>query len=147
MGDEEMSRRILVTGGAGFIRSHTVDLLVSKGYNVIILDNLSTGNRENINEKAEFIHDDILNVHKHIDRLKNIDAVIHCAAQISVNASLTNPSNDANINIMGSLRILEFCRKLSIRKFVFSSSAAVYGNIPKESLPARELEKESPENP
>ena len=147
MGVEKMSKRILVTGGAGFIGSPTVDLLVSKGYNVTVLDNLSTGSRRNINKKAKFIHDDILNISKYAGKLKGVSAVMHCAAQISVNDSLKNPSNDANINILGSLRLLEFCRKLDIKKFVFSSSAAVYGNIPPNKLPVKESQNKNPESP
>jgi len=147
MGVEKMSKRILVTGGAGFIGSHTVDLLVSNGYNVTVLDNLSTGSRRNINKKAKFIHDDILNISKYAGKLKGVSAVMHCAAQISVNDSLKNPPNDANINILGSLRLLEFCRKLDIKKFVFSGSAAVYGNIPPNKLPVKESQNKNPESP
>ena len=137
-----MSKNILVTGGAGFIGSHTVDLLISKGYKVTVLDDLSTGRKENINKKAKFIFSDI--VKADIKQLKNIDAVIHCAAQISVTRSVSDPLNDARTNILGSLKMLDICRKLKIKKFLFSSTAGVYGLNP--LLPA--LEKfANPGNP
>lgn len=137
--------KVLATGGAGFIGSHTVDLLISKGHKVIVLDNLSTGNKENINKKAKFIFADILNVDKYLKKLRGTDFVIHCAAQISVNNSIKNPINDAKINIIGSLKLLEMCRKLGIKKFVFASSCAVYGLNP--PLPASEKNSAIPQNP
>ena len=139
-----MDKNILVTGGAGFIGSHTVDLLISKGYKVTVLDNLSTGKKQNINWKAKFVHGDILNVDKGLSRFRNIDAIVHCAAQISVTHSVKHPINDANTNILGSLKLLEMCRKLNIKKFVFASSCAVYGLNP--PLPADE-NLTNPENP
>ena len=142
-----MPKKILVTGGAGFIGSHTADLLISKGHEVIVLDNLSTGNKKNINQKAKFIHGDILNVDKYSKKLKNVDAVLHCAAQISVSSSLKNPVKDANVNVLGSLKLLELCRKLGIKKFVFSSTAGVYGDIPKSKLPVVENYELNPQNP
>lgn len=140
-----MSKSILVTGGAGFIGSHTVDLLISKGYHVTVLDNLSTGRKENINKKAKFVFLDIQDVDKHLNKFKNIDAVIHCAAQISVTDSVKDPLNDAQINIIGSLKLLEMCRKLGIKKFVFASSCAIYGLSP--PLPVSENHIELPEIP
>ena len=139
-----MTKNILVTGGAGFIGSHTVDVLVSKVFNVTVLDNLSTGFKKNVNKKAKFIHDDIHNMHKYkIDA----DGVMHCAAQISVSASLKNPAEDANINIIGSLKVLGLCKKLGIKKFVFSSTGgAMYGNLTKSILPATEKQSEKPES-
>ncbi len=142
-----MTKEMLVTGGAGFIASHTVDLLVSKGYDIIILDNLSTGNKKNLNKKARFIQGDILNVDKYFKKLKNVDAVLHCAAQISVSSSLENPAKDANVNVIGSLKLLELCRRLGIKKFVFSSTAGVYGDVPKSKLPVVENYKLRPQNP
>src|SRR3989344_1716061 len=117
-----MAKNILVTGGAGFIGSHTVDLLISKGYKVTVLDNLSTGKRENINKKANFIFRDLVNIDKNIKKFKNIDAVIHCAAQISVIKSVENPADDALNNVIGTLKILEMCKKLKIKKFIFAST-------------------------
>lgn len=140
-----MSKNILVTGGAGFIGSHTVDLLVLRGHNVTVLDNLSTGKQKNVNKKAKFILMDVLNIDA--SKLRDIDAVLHCAAQISVGDSLKDPVNDANINIIGSLRVLEICRKFDIKKFVFASSAGVYGNNLKSMLPISEGHNEKLGNP
>ena len=141
-----MGKNILVTGGDGFIGSHIVDLLISKGYNVDILDNLSTGKRKNINKKAKFIVGDILSIDKNIKKYKNIDATIHCAAQISVIKSVENPLNDAVNNVIGTLKILEMCKKLKIKKFIFASTGgAIYGDVKK--LPISEKQVEAPESP
>lgn len=141
-----MAKNILVTGGAGFIGSHTADLLIGKGYKATVLDNLSTGKRENINKKAKFIFGDLADADKNIKKFKNIDAVIHCAAQISVAKSVENPVDDALNNVLGALKILEMCRKLKIKKFVFASTGgAIYGNAKK--LPISENQAEAPESP
>ncbi len=96
--------KILVTGGAGFIGSHIVDMLIENGHDVSILDNLSTGNEKNLNSSAKFINGDILD--KNLD-LTGFECVIHEAAQINVRTSVENPSLDANINILGTVNILE----------------------------------------
>ena len=120
---------ILVTGGAGFIGSHIVDKLIENNYDVIILDNLTAGNKNNINPKAEFVNADIRD--KDLDEkinFKDIEVVIHQAAQINVRYSVENPVNDANINILGIINILEFMEKYDINKIIFASSGgAVYG--------------------
>ncbi|BBB93298.1 MAG TPA: NAD-dependent epimerase/dehydratase family protein [Methylomusa anaerophila] len=121
--------KVLVTGGAGFIGSHVIDILLSKGCQVVIIDNLSTGLRENINNRAKFIEMDILS-----DQILNVfqqekfDHVIHLAAQTTVAYSLEHPDEDCNINIAGTVQILEACRKTQVRRVVFASSAAVYGD-------------------
>lgn len=133
-----MKKTILVTGGAGFIGSHTVDLLIQKGYAVIVVDNLSTGLRKNLNKKAKFVKCNIQDVKKHKAKLKKVKAIIHCAAQISVAISLNQPAKDASTNILGSLQLLELSKELGVKKFVFSSSAAVYGDTPQRALPLKE---------
>lgn len=141
-----MAKNVLVTGGAGFIGSHTVDLLISKRYRVFVIDNLSTGKESHINKKANFIFGDILDIEKNIEKFRNIGAVIHCAAQISVINSVQNPINDATNNVIGALKILEMCKKLKIKKFIFSSTGgAIYGNV--RRLPISERQAESPESP
>lgn len=140
-----MSRTILVTGGAGFIGSHTVKLLLDKGYKVIVLDNLSTGKKENINPKAKFIYLEINSIDRNLSKFKEVDAVVHCAAQISVPFSIKNPLEDARINILGSLKLLEACRKLKIKKFIFASSCALYGLTPPQLV--RETHNALPEHP
>ncbi len=120
---------ILVTGGAGFVGSHLVDRLIKEGYDVVVLDNLSTGSRENVNPKAKFVRVDIRS--EDLDKLINyndIEIVFHLAAQINVRRSVENPTYDGDINILGTINILELMRKYDINKIIFASSGgAVYG--------------------
>lgn len=121
--------RVLVTGGAGFIGSHTVDRLIGQGAEVVVVDNLSTGKEENLNPAAQFVKLDITS-----ENLAEVFAgfnpayVIHLAAQVSVANSINNPVLDSMTNIVGSVNILENCRRFGVEKIVYSSSAAVYGN-------------------
>jgi UDP-glucose 4-epimerase len=128
--------KIIVTGGAGFVGSHLVELLVKKKHYPIIVDNLNTGSYSNIkhlidSKKAKFIEYDIRNFKK-IIQLPKTDAVIHLAAIASVVESIDNPIFVNDVNINGTLNMLEFCRKKKIKKFVFTSSAAIYGNYEKK---------------
>jgi len=121
--------KILVTGGAGFIASHIADRLVELKQDVVVVDNLSTGKREYINSKARFYKCDITN-YETLELVFNIERpeiVIHHAAQIDVQTSLKRPAFDAQNNIIGTINILECCRKLNVRKIIYPSSAAVYG--------------------
>ncbi|ADC68721.1 NAD-dependent epimerase/dehydratase [Methanocaldococcus sp. FS406-22] len=119
---------ILVTGGAGFIGSHIVDKLIENNYDVIILDNLTTGSKNNINPKAEFVNADIRD--EDLDEkinFKDVEVVIHQAAQINVRNSVENPIYDGDINVLGTINILEMIRKYDINKIIFASSVGVYG--------------------
>ncbi|MEW6087296.1 MAG: SDR family oxidoreductase [bacterium] len=131
--------KILVTGGAGFIGSNLADRLIEEGYEVVVIDNLSTGFRKNINKKAKFYKVDIRNKKK-IDEMfakEKPDFVSHHAAQMDVRKSLENPLYDADVNISGSLNILENCRKYNVKKIIYiSTGGAVYGEP--EYLPADE---------
>ena len=135
---------ILVTGGAGFIGSNISDIFIENNYEIIIADNLSTGRKENINEKAIFYNIDIKDYGALEDIFKryNIEYVIHLAAQVSVPYSMRDPINDANENIIASLNVLELSKKYNIKKIIVSSSAAVYG-MPKY-LPIDENHTVSP---
>lgn len=123
--------KVLITGGAGFIGSHIVEKLLENNYNVIIIDNLSSGFIENIpnSDTLKFYQ---LNIEK--DDLELVfqkeapDYVIHLAAQTSVNFSISHPYYDANMNVMASIKLLELCKKYNIKKFITASSAAIYGN-------------------
>ena len=116
---------ILVTGGAGFIGSHIVDKLITKGHFVIIVDNLSTGKLENVNDRAKFCYMDILSLElETVFQEENIDIVIHHAAQIDVQKSLKDPVFDSTVNINGTINLLECCRKYNVRKIIYASSAA-----------------------
>lgn len=129
---------ILVTGGAGFIGSHLADGLIEKGHRVVVVDNLSTGCRENISDEAVFYETDILQKDEmaRIFAKESFDIVFHEAAQTLVPYSMEHPREDAELNIMGLLNVLELCRQFGVKKFLFSSSAAVYGD--NEQVPLTE---------
>ncbi len=121
--------KILVTGGAGFIASHVVDAYIEAGHSVVIVDDLSTGKKENLNPKAKFYQMDILD-EKLQDLMKGegIEAVNHHAAQIKVKASLEDPYFDVKVNVLGSVLLLDLCRRADVKKFIFASSGgAMYG--------------------
>ncbi|MCS0674067.1 NAD-dependent epimerase/dehydratase family protein [Cytobacillus firmus] len=120
--------KVLVTGGAGFIGSHIVDLLIEYGYKTVIVDNLSTGNKNFINPKAEFYKLDLTSPDlKKIFEKEKPHLVIHHAAQVIVTKSINSPLLDAQINILGTINLLQCCLEFNIKKIVYSSSSAVYG--------------------
>lgn len=121
--------KILVTGGAGFIASHVADAYVEAGHEVVILDNLSTGHRENLNPAARFYHLDICDPGlAGVFSAEKPDLVNHHAAQISVPLSVEEPLLDAEINVKGMLNILQNCVKHNVSKVIFSSTGgAIYG--------------------
>lgn len=123
--------KVLITGGAGFIGSHIVEKLLENNYNVIIIDNLSSGSIENI-PNSDTIKFYQLNIEKDdlelVFQKETPDYVIHLAAQTSVNFSISHPYYDANMNVMASIKLLELCKKYNIKKFITASSAAIYGN-------------------
>ncbi|MGM0500514.1 MAG: SDR family NAD(P)-dependent oxidoreductase, partial [Bacillota bacterium] len=103
--------QILVTGGAGFIGSNIVDGLIAEGHRVIVVDNLSTGKKENLNQQADFYQLDIQNEElKQVFAANEITHVIHHAAQIDVQHSIKDPRFDAQNNILGTINLLENCR-------------------------------------
>ena len=136
---------VLVTGGAGFIGSHIVDKLVDKEYDVIVVDNLSTGKLGNVNPNATFYCMNIsCNSLNRIFSEENPQYVIHLAAQVSVPNSFKKPITDCTSNIVGTVNLLECCRKYGIEKIVYSSSAAVYGEP--QYLPLDEKHQISPQS-
>ncbi len=138
---------ILITGGAGFIGSHISDAYLKLGHRVVILDNLSSGKKKNIPPKAVFYEMDLLDP-KVVQLLKdeNIEVINHHAAQISVIQSVTDPLEDANINIMGSIKLLESAKSCGVKKFIFASTGgAIYGV--QDSFPADENHACRPESP
>ena len=140
-------KKVLVTGGAGFIGSFIVDYLIDKGFEVIVIDNLSSGNRDNLNEKAKFYEADIRDKNTlDIFEKEKPDCVYHLAAQINVRDSIKDPLKDSKINILGTLNILDSCIKYNVKKFIFSSTGgAIYGD--NCNIPTSEKEKEEPLSP
>lgn len=130
--------KVLVTGGAGFIGSHISDKLIENGHEVVIIDDLSSGKKENINPKAIFYKLDI----KDKDGLEKVfiiekpDIVSHHAAQADVVKSMNDPSFDAKINILGSLNIIQPCIKYNVQKIIFASTSVVYPDT--NELPTKE---------
>ncbi|MGB4504255.1 MAG: SDR family oxidoreductase [Syntrophaceticus sp.] len=139
--------RILVTGGAGFIGSHLVDGLLAEGHQVTVVDNLSTGKRENLNPKAEFHEMDIRESDlERVFQEGKFDYVDHHAAQIDVRHSVADPVFDARVNILGLLNLLENCRKYSVKGFIFASSGGVVYGEP-QNLPVPEKYPKGPQSP
>ncbi len=128
-------RRAIVTGGAGFIGSHLVDRLVTEGWEVIVLDNMHTGQIENINPAATFIKVDVGNPDD-FSKIPGdgVDVVFHLAAQSSGEASFDNPYVDFRTNAGGTLLMLEWCRQHAVKRFIYTSSMAVYGINSSEPL-------------
>lgn len=121
--------KILVTGGAGFIGSHIVDLLIARGDQVVVVDNLVSGKEENIHPDAAFYRLDLTSKDLlEVFEREKPEVVIHQAAQIQVDTSVKDPIHDANTNIIGTIQLLEACRKTGVKKVIYASSAAVYGN-------------------
>lgn len=142
-----MNKKVLVTGGAGFIGSHLVDQLIELGYHVLVIDNLSTGNKRNLNSRAKFYRLDILsNKLAKIFQQEKLNYVFHLAAQINVRKSVDDPVFDAKTNILGSLNLLENCQKFKIKKFIFiSTGGALYGDA--KVIPTSESNPEKPVSP
>jgi len=137
---------VFVTGGLGFIGSHLVDRLIDEEYDVIVLDDFSSGLESNVsqirNPKLRVVRGSVLDTKVLADCMKNADAVVHLAAIVSVQRSLSEPHLTHDVNVTGTLNLLSEGVRQRVRKFIFASSAAVYGRS--ENLPLRE---EYPVNP
>lgn len=134
-------RKVLVTGGAGFIGSHLVDRLVQGGFEVRVLDNLSTGSIENVKRhveagRVELVIGDVRNVNDVVKAVEGVDAVIHEAALTSVPRSIEEPLTTHEVNVTGTLNLLKACLNAGVERFVYASSSSVYGET--ETLPKRE---------
>lgn len=137
----------MVTGGAGFIGSHIVDRYINEGNEVIIIDDLSTGKKENINPQARFHHIDIRDKGMEaIFEKERPEIVNHHAAQMDVRRSTENPAFDADVNIIGTINLLENSVKYGVKKFIFASSGgAIYGE--QKDFPAGEEHQQFPLSP
>jgi len=139
--------RVLVTGGAGFIGSHVVDALITKGDTVTVLDDLSNGNTDNLKNHLggpafRFIQGDIRDAGAVKKALADADAVIHEAAMISVPLSVKNPVITRSVNVDGTLNLLKASSSLGVRRFVYASSCAIYGEQTKFPI-----SEDAPPNP
>ncbi|HLK12718.1 MAG TPA: NAD-dependent epimerase/dehydratase family protein, partial [Candidatus Binatia bacterium] len=139
--------KVLVTGGAGFIGSHVVDALVAAGHDVVVVDDLSTGHRENLNPNARFVELDVTDPRLvELIRDERPAAVSHHAAQMDVRRSVADPLFDARTNILGTINLLEGARRANVRRVLFvSSGGAVYGE--QEIFPAPETHPTNPVSP
>lgn len=138
--------KILVTGGAGFIGSHIVDLLVESDFEVVVVDNLSSGKTQNVNSHAKFYLVDIRSRELgDIFRIENPTHVIHQAAQVNVRRSFQDPFFDVKSNVLGTMNVLQNSIQFGVQKLVYASSAAVYGEP--EYLGIDEEHKISPISP
>jgi UDP-glucose 4-epimerase len=139
--------KVLVTGGAGFIGSNLTRYLVGGGHEVTVLDNLSSGYRRNIDAfpGVSFIHGDIRDEETVRHVTAGRDVVFHLAASVGNKRSMDNPVSDAEINVIGTLRVLEAARKAGVRKVVISSSAAIFGEL--KTLPISEDHPVEPDSP
>lgn len=139
--------KYIVAGGAGFIGSHIVDKLIELNHEVIVLDNLSTGNMDNVNIKAKFIDVDLAK--SNIKDLSSVfhqsSAIFHCAALPNVQHSIDNPisSNEANVNT--TINILELMKKNNVPKIIYSGSSSIYGNT--TVIPTKEYSQLNPLSP
>lgn len=135
--------KCLVTGGAGFIGSNLVDALIKRGDKVVIIDNLSTGKKENINPQAEFHHLDLKDIEKIKPLFLGVDYVFHLAAFPRVQPSIQDPIFSNEMNLTNTLNILVAARDAKIKKVIYSASSSAYGDqekMPlKEDMPARPL--------
>lgn len=140
--------KILVTGGAGFIASHVVDAYVKAGHRVVVVDNLATGSRKNLNPKARFYKADIRDAKKidEVFKKERPDAVNHHAAIAVVVESLRNPLPTLDVNVTGTINLLLAGGKYKVKKFIFASTGgAMYGNF--KTIPASETAEPMPLSP
>lgn len=142
-----MSIRAVVTGGAGFIGSHVTDFFIKNGVEVLVIDDLSKGKVENLNNQATFVKADIRDVETVRKIMKDFEpqVVCHLAAQVSVSSSLEDPLNDASVNVFGTITVAEESYRAGTEKLIFASSAAVYGNP--RALPVVEESELQPISP
>lgn len=139
--------KALVTGGAGFIGSNVARLLVEEGYDVVALDNLSTGYPENLKElkRVRLVEADVRDESAVNRAMDGVEVVFHLAASVGNTRSIENPLDDSDINVLGTLRVLEAARLSGVRKIVCTSSAAIFGEL--KHLPIREDHPCEPDTP
>jgi UDP-glucose 4-epimerase len=140
------ARRVLVTGGAGFIGSHVVSRLIDAGREVTVLDNLSVGTAERVPKAARLVVGDVRDEAACRDALRGVDSVIHLAARVTIRASLDGFVEDADVNLMGTLRLIGALHGMDVRRFVLASSMAVYAEG-RQDVPVDERHETAPISP
>jgi UDP-glucose 4-epimerase len=139
--------RALVTGGAGFIGSNLVRRLIADGHEVFVLDDLSSGYMKNLDflSDSHFVRGDVRSAAALAEAVKGADVIFHLAASVGNKRSIDNPLHDAEVNVLGTLNVLESARAAGVRKVVFSSSAGIFGEL--KTLPIREDHPVEPDSP
>ena len=139
--------KALVTGGAGFIGSNVVRLLAEEGYDTVVLDNLSTGYRQNLDLRwqVHLIEGDVRDAALVSKLMDGVELVFHLAASVGNTRSIENPVEDSDVNVLGTLRVIEAARRAQVRKIVCSSSAAIFGEL--KFLPIDEDHPCEPDTP
>ncbi len=140
---QDLKRLALVTGGAGFIGSHLCDRLHAEGWRIRILDDFSTGCRENIGFDADMVAGDIADADLCQEALEGVDTVFHLAARVSIRHSLETFVEDARTNLMGTLNVLRAAGQAGVRRFIFASSMGVYADSPDQ----RPIDEDHPARP
>ena len=143
--DSIKNKKVIVTGGAGFIGSHLVDRLIKEGNKVAIIDNLSTGKKENLNLEAVFYQLDISEFEKIKSVFKNVDYVFHLAAIPRVPVSIQDPIGTSQVNILGTINVFKAASENKVKRVIFASSSSVYGD--QERLPLIETMTPNPISP
>ncbi len=145
-------KKVIVTGGAGFIGSNLVDFLIKRSIDVIILDDLSTGKEENININSKFFNVDIADLRpnskilkKMMDDFAEVDVIFHVAAKARVQPSIDDPISYNKANVDGTLNMLCLAKEIGVKRFVYSASSSAYGNA--IEFPTSENHKTSPISP
>jgi UDP-glucose 4-epimerase len=137
--------KALVTGGAGFIGSNLVELLVDEGHQVVVLDDISSGYEENLRPDTQFVRGDVSAPEVVDEAAAGCDFIFHLAASVGNTRSIDDPVRDSEINVIGTLRVLEAARSHNIERVVFSSSAGIFGEL--KTLPIAEGHPQDPDSP
>lgn len=136
-------KKALVTGGAGFIGSHLADRLLKEGYEVVVIDNESTGYREYVPKEATYIKGDIRDLEKLVEAFEHrLDVVFHVAGQASTFKSFQNPHDDLSVNLSGTINVINLCLEYKVPRLLYASSMTTYGHP--EKLPISETERCNP---
>jgi len=138
-------KKYIVTGGAGFIGSHLVDKIIENGNKAVVIDNLSTGKKQNLNPKADFFQLDICNFEKIKPLFSGADGVFHLAAIASVPFSVENPLLTTKVNVSGTVNVFKSASENKVKRVVFASSSSVYGD--QGQLPLKEKMVPNPKSP